>query len=379
MQNKNLPNGTRDEFGPQAQIKETIQNKLLSGFKNRGFQKLTTPVIEYSDVFKPLNPDDYRPYQMLDEQGETLVLRPDLTLPVARVMSATGLNLPVKWYYGGDVFRLKKRLSGSYNQLSQAGIEIVGYEGVRAEWECLSVALSECQRLGIPNVTLQLSEAGFVDAVISQLAIPQPTRESLKQALYAKDLSDYNRLCQPLVETEFSEFLREWPWLFGSFDQVMEVVKTLPDNESLKRMIHDLTTTQQFVNNQFPNYRVTVDLSIPSPQVYYTGMVFRGFTEQSADYLFSGGRYDDLLTNFQQVKVPAVGLAFEIDALVQRVPVPESGPQTLIYFDDEQWPQAEQLLHKLGNATLCLTHNFEAAKRLAASTNSKLLDLTKRR
>lgn len=104
MKNKNLPSGTRDEFGTEAEVKETIQNKLFQGFRRRGFRKLTTPVLEYSDVFQPLNAENYRPYQLLDEQGQLLVLRPDLTLPVARVMSTTGIELPVKWYYGGDVY-----------------------------------------------------------------------------------------------------------------------------------------------------------------------------------------------------------------------------------------------------------------------------------
>ena len=162
MKNKNLPSGTRDELGVQAEVKESIENKLFKSFRNRGFRKLTTPVLEYSDVFQPLNADNYRPYQLLDDQGEPLVLRPDLTLPVARVMATTGVDLPVKWYYGGDVFRVKKQLSGSYNQLTQAGIEIVGYRGLKADWECLDVALSGCREMTIKNVTVELSHAKFV-------------------------------------------------------------------------------------------------------------------------------------------------------------------------------------------------------------------------
>lgn len=72
MKNKNLPSGTRDEFGTEAEVKETIQNKLFKTFRQRGFRKLTTPVLEYSDVFQPLSAENYRPYQLLDEQGGTV-------------------------------------------------------------------------------------------------------------------------------------------------------------------------------------------------------------------------------------------------------------------------------------------------------------------
>lgn len=377
MKNKNLPSGTRDEFGTEAEVKETIQNKLFKTFRQRGFRKLTTPVLEYSDVFQPLSAENYRPYQLLDEQGEPLVLRPDLTLPVARVMSTTGIELPVKWYYGGDVFRVKKQLSGSYNQLTQAGIEIVGYKGLKADWECLEVALAGCQDMAIENVTIELSHAKFVDTLIEQLALPEPTKESLKQALFDKDLSKYNQLSEPFERTPYSRFISEWPWLFGDFDKVMAVAATLPEIKPLQPIIANLTATSVFIHQLFPKVNVTLDLSIPSPQSYYTGMAFRGFTDKSAGYLFSGGRYDDLLTNFQNVKTSAVGVAFDVDALVERTNFPDDTPTALIFFNADQWAQAEATLAKVPDSTLCLTDDFEAAQQLAASTNSRLIDLTK--
>ncbi|KRM46377.1 ATP phosphoribosyltransferase regulatory subunit [Lentilactobacillus parabuchneri DSM 5707 = NBRC 107865] len=377
MKNKNLPSGTRDELGVQAEVKESIENKLFKNFRNRGFRKLTTPVLEYSDVFQPLNADNYRPYQLLDDQGEPLVLRPDLTLPVARVMATTGVDLPVKWYYGGDVFRVKKQLSGSYNQLTQAGIEIVGYRGLKADWECLDVALSGCREMAIKNVTVELSHAKFVAVVVDQLGLPEATGDSLKQALFNKDLSKFDSLIAPLKQSDFGDFLQEWPWLFGDFDQVMEVVDRLPEIPALQPIISDLQSTAQFINEMYPDDTVTVDLSIPSPQQYYTGMAFRGFTEQSADYLFSGGRYDDLLTNFQKVKTSAVGVAFDVDSLVERTALPADTPQSLIFFNDDQWEAAVETLAKTPNSTLCLTNDREAAKRLAASNGSQLIDLTK--
>lgn len=377
MKNKNLPSGTRDEFGTEAEVKETIENKLFQGFRKRGFRKLTTPVLEYSDVFQPLSAENYRSYQLLDEQGEPLVLRPDLTLPVARVMCTTGIELPVKWYYSGDVFRVKKQLSGSYNQLTQAGIEIVGYKGLKADWKCLEVALAGCRDMGIENVTIELSHAKFVDVLMERLDLPEPTKTSLKQALFTKDLSKYNQLSQPLAQTSFFPFINEWPWLFGDFNQVMKVVDTLPDMTALAGIIDQLKETATFIRQLFPTANVTLDLSIPSPQSYYTGMAFRSFTDKSSDYLFSGGRYDDLLTNFQNVKTSAVGVAFDVDALVERTSFPDETPNTLIFFDDDQWQEAEATLTKFANATLCLTDDFEAAKWLAASTNSQLINLTK--
>lgn len=377
IKNRNLPSGTRDEFGPRAAVKENISSQLFSIFKQRGFTKLTTPILEYADVFKPLNLANYRPYQLLDEQGEALVLRPDLTLPVARMMSTTGVELPAKWYYGGDVFRVKKQLSGSYNQVTQAGIELVGYSSIKGELECLTIALAGCQTTGIKEMTLELSDARFVEGVLEALPVPEPTKVALKQALFTKNLTVYNQISELLADTEFGEFLSEWPWLFGDFDTVMKVVQRLPKIPKVQTVIDSLNAVNQFIKQMAPNQHVVLDLSIPSPQTYYTGMAFRGYTQNASDYLFSGGRYDDLLTSFQQIKEPAVGLAFDVDALADRVPLPGTAKQTLIYFDSDQWQEAEEVLQETPNSTLCLADSRDEANRIAVSNNQRLLDLTK--
>ncbi len=372
-----LPNGTRDEFGRTAEIKENIQNRLVDQFKNRGFSKLITPVLEYADVFAPLNSTDYRPYQLLDEKGETMVLRPDLTLPVARVLSTTGVSLPVKWYYSGDVFRLKKQLSGSYNQLTQAGIEIIGYQDLKADFECIATALDGCSSLGINEAYVQLSHAKFIDDVLNILPLPDPAKESLKAALFEKDLSKFDKLIAPLEKTDFAPFIKEWPWLFGDFDEVMTILKKLPKNSILNEITKELQNTKDFIAKEYPQYQVTMDLSIQAPQSYYTGIVFQGFTEESPDYLFSGGRYNNLLQSFQNQNVPAVGVAFDIDALVSRFIGNNSSQQTLVYFDDSQWAKANQFVKETKNATLCLANTLEQAKTIAEQTNSKLIDLSK--
>ena len=375
MKNRNLPNGTRDEFGTRAEIKETIQERLFKLFRDRGFNRLTTPILEYADVFSPLNLENVRPYQLLDEQGEALVLRPDLTLPVARMMSTTGIEVPAKWYYGGDVFRLNKQLSGSYNQVTQAGIEIVGYAGLKGEWESLAIAVQGCEINAVKDLTIELSDARFVDAVFAQLPLADPTKQALKQALFDKDLTRYQQLAQSLANTAYQPFISEWPWLFGAVDLVMATVKTLPDQEQLQPILTDLERTAQFIEAQTGDLTVVLDLSRPTPQSYYTGMAFRGYTQSDADYLFSGGRYDKLLTSFQKVQEPAVGVAFDVDALADRAAGPVDVVQTLLYFEPEQWSVAEAALKKDPNATLCLADSLAEAQAIARSQQMTLVNL----
>ncbi|WP_125979626.1 ATP phosphoribosyltransferase regulatory subunit [Loigolactobacillus iwatensis] len=376
MLNRNLPVGTRDEFGATAQIKERMINQIQRYFRERGYAKITTPLLEYKAVFSELDLKTYQPYQLLDEQGETLVLRPDLTLPVARVMSTTGIKTPVKWYYSGDVFRVKKKLSGSYNQIAQAGIELIGYKSLKAEWECLVAAVELAQALQITDLKVELGNAKFVPLVLAALPLNEIERRNLQTALYAKDLSRYTTLIKPLATSDFYPFLKVWPWLFGDFATVWQQLQLLPKIKAVTAICEELKETQIFLQQRFPQQQLTLDLSIASPQTYYTGMIFRGYCQSAADYLFSGGRYDQLLSSFQKTLQPAVGLAFSIDDLVARTITGKPVETTLIYFKTSDWRQAEALVRKIPNSSLCLADNLKEARRLAETAGSRLVDVT---
>ncbi|MHA8138154.1 ATP phosphoribosyltransferase regulatory subunit [Lactobacillaceae bacterium Scapto_B20] len=379
MRNKKLPLGTKDEIGSRAELKSQVIQKLFQQFKKRGFNRIKTPILEYVDVFDSLQANDYQAYQMIDTQNRRMVLRPDLTLPIARVMSSTSIETPVKWYYSGDVFRLKNKLSGSYDQLTQAGIEIVGYAGIKAEWECLTIALNGCQQLGIQDLTLELGYSNFIKTALKLLPVPDLTKQAIRNSLAEKNLSRYQQLIEPLLDTEYGAFLKQWPWLFGAFDEAMEVLATLPANEEIQRIQTYLTKLAEFVQINYPDQRITLDLSREAPQQYYTGGIFSLYTKQATNYLCSGGRYDNLLKDFQQQLEPAVGMGFDIDAIVELLnPKPAERP-TLIYFAADQWQQAQALLNELPNASLCLADSLAQAKTIAAQRNVTLIDLTDER
>ncbi len=376
MDNLSLPVGTKDQFGAEAQLQDYVTSQLSDLFNHRGYEKLKTPVVEFASVFEPLQADNYRPYQMLDDRGRTLVLRPDLTLPVARVMSATGIEPPVKWYYTGDVFRLKKELSGSYNQETQAGVEIIGYPDFKAELECLMIALKGCQALNISGVTVQLGDAKFIDSLLTKLPLTDPSKQELRSALFEKNLSKYDKLIETMVDSKFSQFLKEWPWMFGTFSEVMTKLESLVSIPEIYEMLQRFRVAADFISDNFPKVEITLDLSMKSPQNYYTGLIFQGFSNSSSEYLFSGGRYDDLLKNFQQNQISAVGLAFNVDGLSRHLLDKKTVAKRLLFFNSDQWQEAEKLVLENQDLTMCLATDIEEARRIADSKGVELVDIS---
>ena len=132
MRNYDLitPEGTKDLLFGECITRRNIENTLLRLFRSRGYNEIITPGLEFFDVFN-LN-SRYFPqenlYKMTDNKGRLLVMRPDTTMPIARVV-ATRLRdaiLPLKFCYNQTVYRTEQALKGRSDEIVQAGIEIIG-------------------------------------------------------------------------------------------------------------------------------------------------------------------------------------------------------------------------------------------------------------
>ncbi len=377
MKNNLLPLGTRDEFGRRAYEKQHIISVIQDSFSKRGFSKISTPLLEKQAVFEPYKLGNYQMYRLLDQEGDTIVLRPDMTLPIARFLSSTNITLPQKFWYVGDIFRISRRLSGSYNELTQAGIELVGYSSIKAEFECLVLINQLSQKLLDEPVEIELGIADFAKAVLSKLTDDEDLQNEIADALYDKQVPQYEQLIQRFSSQEEYQFLLKWPRLFGDPDKIFQELKDFELPESIQARIKELKQVISWIKTSMPEQAISIDLSSRAPQQYYTGLTFKGFSKAGSGYLFSGGRYDKLLSNFQDVNESAVGMGVDIDLITDIVADKSIEPEkALIYFKAEQWLQAEELLKKTPNGILSLSDSVQDAKEEAKKLNAKLIDMT---
>ena len=146
MRNYDLitPEGTKDLLFGECIIRRDIENTLLDLFKSRGYCEMITPGLEFFDVFN-LN-SQYFPqenlYKLTDSKGRLLVMRPDSTMPIARVV-ATRLRdavLPLKLCYNQPVYSTEPALKGRSDEIVQAGIELIGSQLKMADLEVISTA-----------------------------------------------------------------------------------------------------------------------------------------------------------------------------------------------------------------------------------------------
>ncbi|ORI45697.1 hypothetical protein BMR95_07190 [Leuconostoc mesenteroides subsp. cremoris] len=311
MNDKVLAAGSRDKFGEKLQQKQKISQMITTILNDADFTPINTPLIERESTFdKYQNKNVFR---LFDQVGENLVLRPDLTLPIARFLSANRQqNSMSRLYYIGDVFRRTDSLSGDYNQETQAGIELIGDQSFEAEIQALDTMLKFAQEFGIVDVQVVLSDARFIDVVLENLQLDQDLRQRMKQAIEQKNVSVFEELRATIPD--FPEGLAGWPLAFGEDGET--VMWQLQEIPAVNDIINDWLKLAECTHKHYPAVAVTVDLAAASPQLYYTGTIIRGFVPSLGRYLFSGGRYDRLLENFQNKSLPAVGMGLNIETIL---------------------------------------------------------------
>ena len=132
------PEGTKDYLFEEAAVREEAETLLHTLFKARGFSEVITPGLEFLDVFSVKGhsiPIEYM-YKLSDYKGRLMVLRPDSTMPIAR-LCATRLRaeqIPLRLFYNQTVYSQNRTLSGRSDEVTQAGVELLGAAGLRADF-----------------------------------------------------------------------------------------------------------------------------------------------------------------------------------------------------------------------------------------------------
>lgn len=190
---KLTPEGTRDFLFEESDALRRIERGLSELFKEKGYKKVITPTVEFFDVFNRESagtlPENL--YSMTDAYGRLLVLRPDSTLPIARIAATRlkGAELPIRLYYNQNVFSRRKKLTGRNDETSQSGIELIGVNGIRADIEVIETAIEALKVCGAPDYKIEIGHAGFFKALCDELSAPQEGKNDINEYMEQKTSS----------------------------------------------------------------------------------------------------------------------------------------------------------------------------------------------
>lgn len=361
---RSLPIGTKDKLFREANGAYQLEKQVNDIVKKRGYQRIDTPIIEFEDVFYSQEKSEL--YRFFDKKGRLLVLRPDMTMPIGRVIATTGIQPPLKLSYSGKVFRSNEDMKGEQDELTQAGIELIGYSSVKAEIECITCAVEILESLNIPNYHFELGHAKIFRLLVSSLKLTASETTELQIHFSNKSLSDLVRFTEK-HPSELDAFICAIPMLFGETDAVLRKAKQLlPQESQIMQVIYELEDLIEMIQRSQPTISLTVDLGLVALMDYYTGVLFNGYADLVADIFLRGGRYDHLVEQFGHSRVPAVGFGIHLDTLIALqyqigVLAPLYQPTTLVHCFSTQLAKAENLLKENPGYQLSLFDTLEEA------------------
>ncbi|MBN2462876.1 MAG: ATP phosphoribosyltransferase regulatory subunit [Dehalococcoidia bacterium] len=313
--------GARDLLPKNMEAFRFIEDIFRKSCLSWGYQEVRTPTLEYLHLFTAagtLTPNMLsKVYSFLDWDGwsgERVVLRPDGTIPVARLyIENLQPQETARLFYITNIFAFEE--TGKENRERwQCGVELIGINKPTSDIELILLAIETLHKLGISDIQIELSHAGILKAVLKELKLnPEGEVRLLDQIL------DGN--WQVLTEakpknSEMGRLLSLLLDLRGKGNSFLENLKALPQIPAkLKPALDNFAEIASLLDVLGCNYQI--DITSTRGFEYYTGLCFQ--FSAKGEKIGSGGRYDNLIPLIGGKSTPACGFALYVDPIVNLI------------------------------------------------------------
>ncbi len=362
------PLGMRDDFPLIAKQKADLKKQGTQLIERAGYELLQTPTLEYYETIGKISAiSDDALFKLLDSQGKTLVLRPDMTSPIARVAASKLLRekMPIRLGYYSNVFRAQKREGGRPAEFEQMGVELIGDDSLYADAEVISLAWDILKELGVGSARIVIGHTRLLELILADFGLDAEQSGKVRELFVAKNGVGVEQLAKelPIAEGKLASFLKlmqattvaDWKHWINE------------ENEEQRELYRDMERLEGLLGRNGLGDAITFDISFSSHMTYYTGLVFEFYGVGSGFPLGSGGRYDGLMEQFG-LQVGATGFGLRVDRLLESVTAEKAEqPHTLILFDEQSEQHAFDEAQQIRNAGNRVTLQYAPAVKALES------------
>jgi len=313
------PLGMRDTLPGLYVIKESVRKKMMNVIESWGYQFLETPTLEfYETVGVQSAIQEQQLFKLLDRQGHTLVLRPDMTAPIARIAASKLMkeSLPLRLAYSANVFRAQQHEGGRPAEFEQIGIELIGDGTISADAEAIALMIYALKNTGLKDFKISIGHIGFINALFGEILGKEERAEKLRRYLYEKNFVGYREHVKRLsLSTIDKERLLRVIDLKGGIEKADEA-SSLVACDSGKKALEDLKQLLIQLRAYEVDQYIKLELNIVSHMSYYTSVIFELYANGVGLPIGNGGRYDHLLEKFER-PAPATGFGIRLDNLLE--------------------------------------------------------------
>lgn len=302
-----------------------------------GYSEIFLPIYEYYDVLadKTFNFSDENIIRFIDRNtGKSLVLRPDFTPQVCRIVAnyLSDMPLPIRLSYSGRVFRNVGIHKGMKSEKYQVGGELFGADEELGDLEILLIVKRVMDRLKINNYKIILGDKRFLSILSDFIDI-----DKFLKVLETKNYSDIEHYIASIPrDNTVYKLLKYLPDAYGGMDVLSRIEELSNFSTKLKdRVSYMKDLINSFVELGGDPDKVVFDISETRGLNYYTGINIDVVSSENGSSLGGGGRYDTLMEKFGY-GITAAGVAFNVEEILSLIGFDKYIDENVIIMDDEK-------------------------------------------
>lgn len=360
-------------------------NKMLSliqeAYERSGFTPLETSALELAPVLLAKEGGETAKQVYRFTKGETdYALRFDLTVPLARYVAEHyhELAIPFRRYQIQEVWRAEKPQAGRFRQFYQCDVDIVGSDSVAADAEVILAASEAYKALGLKKIVFKISHRGIIAGFLTDRKLDRFTTDVLRvidkmDKLSSAQITD--ELKKVGLSIKDNKDILSLVSIQGSSQEVVKKLSAFSIAQNgFSQAVQRLTELGKLLQDGgMKSSGFIFDLKIARGFDYYTGVVFEMFLPESRSSVGSGGRYDNLVSNYSKENLSGVGASIGVSRLFSVLKEKNNGPSTpaqvlIVVFSDGLLPYCFKVAAELRKSTINV-EIYPGAAKMAKQLN----------
>lgn len=311
--------GARDFYPPDKRLQKYMFGKWRQVAERFGYEEYDAPILEPLEIYLAKTGEEIvngQTYAFEDRGGRQVVIRPEMTPTVSRMVAAKRQELayPLRWYSIPNLWRYERPQRGRLREHWQLNVDIFGVAGPAAEYEVISLVDAMFKEFGAkPDMyETRLNSRELIDFALGEYL-----------GFSKAEAHAVSKLIDRLRKMERSDFIAKVDAAIspkargaGAVEKLLVLLETkdlaklpppLREHESVSELRHLLS---QLAAAGIKNAKF--DVSIMRGFDYYTDIVFEVFDKHPDNNrsMVAGGRYDGLVGLFGVAPVPTVGFGW---------------------------------------------------------------------
>ena len=313
----NISRGLNDLLPDEVLRRRFLENKISQIFSQWGYREIIIPTFEFYEILSQGSGLIMKKemIKFFDREGNIVVLRPEMTKSIARLVS-TKMQLeprPLRLYYIGNVFRYDNK-AGSQKEFCQAGVELIGINNNKSDAEIIALAVECLKNSGLKNFCIDINHVNFFNGIMESIKVKEERKQEIKNVILNKDFVLLEKILSfEDIKDREKEFILKIPTLRGGKEILIEAEKMV-DNKLSLSALKEIKEVYNLLRDYGLEEYILIDLGIIRNYDYYTGIIFEGYTDYLGFPVCGGGRYDNLCSKFGE-NLPSTGFAIGIERL----------------------------------------------------------------